>query len=312
MLQFPVHLDYSKIAIQRIAGLWPASREVELSLLRIDRIHPEISGNKWFKLKYNLAAALRKGKDTVLTFGGPWSNHIAATAALCAQAGLKSIGLIRGENPANWSRTLRQAAEKGMQIEFISRKKYAGCARVGRLPEDMHFPHVYVIAEGGCNALGIQGCEEILHLQPTETFSHLCCPVGTGTTLSGLIRSAHPDQQVLGFVPMKPAAAKALTETILHQVADCSAACRWRLIDNYHFGGFARKTDALLEFMKSFRDKTGVSLDFVYTAKMMYGLIDWVNQGYFPQGSRLLALHTGGLQGNASWEHMPEPVHARA
>lgn len=312
MASLPFHLDHSRITIQRIEGFWPASRKVELSLLRLDQIHPEVSGNKWFKLKYNLHEAFSRGKDTVLTFGGAWSNHIAATATLCAEAGLASIGLIRGEAPTRWSQTLLQARENGMHIEFVPRIRYAACARRGSLPPGRDYGDVYIIPEGGCNALGLQGCEEILRVCPTRDYSHLCCAVGTGTTLSGLIRSAGAEQQVWGFVPMKPAAAEQLRITIALQVENSKGSLPyWRLIDDYHFGGFARKSDILLDFMKYFSDQTGISLDFVYTAKMMYGLIDQIKRGHVPQGSRLLALHTGGLQGNASLTNVPEGTFAR-
>lgn len=311
MSRDPFPPDPARVTIQSIQRCWPSSRDVALSMLRLDQIHPEISGNKWFKLKYNLRAAAAQGKNTVLTFGGAWSNHIAATAALCAQAKLGSIGLIRGEEPALWSHTLLRAREQGMRIEFVSRQTYRDCAAQGHLPSGQHYGEVYIIPEGGGNALGVKGCEEILHIHPTGAYSHLCSPVGTGTTLRGLIRSAGADQQVLGFIPMKRAAADRLRATLFRQLGTPPAApAGWQLFHDEHFGGFARKSDTLLEFMHEFRDRTGVPLDFIYTARMIYALIDRIRSGYFPKGSRLLAIHTGGLQGNASLETIDQKAQA--
>lgn len=262
--------------------------ETEVSLLRLDQLHPEVSGNKWYKLKYNLEAAREAGKDTILTFGGPWSNHIAATAAACGLSGFNSVGIIRGSKPPKESHTLARAREHGMELHFVSRAGYASC-REGILTGSLgaRYGEAYVIPEGGYNPAGIRGCAGILADRDTSVFTHICCAVGTGATVRGIAGTAAPNQRVLGF-------------SALRGDAGPDEKRPFTSITGYHFGGFARKTPELLAFMREFLDHYGVLLDFVYTAKMMYGIQDLAHKGYFPPGSRILAIHSGGLQGNRS------------
>jgi 1-aminocyclopropane-1-carboxylate deaminase len=249
-------------------------------MLRLDLLHPEVSGNKWFKLKYNLAAA---GKRTILTFGGAYSNHIAATAAACKLAGLQAIGIIRGEKPATLSHTLQQAIADGMQLEFISREAY-------RQKDTTNYPDAYIIPEGGNNEAGARGCREILSLADTSSFTHILCATGTGTTLAGLISSALPHQQVLGYVVLKGA------EYLKEQVALLTQGTNWQLVHNYHGGGYARTSPELISFINNFYRETQIPLDVVYTGKLVWGF----SQSHFPPGSKILLIHTGGLQGNLS------------
>ena len=295
MASFP---DYSKITVQPLSLF--SFADVKVDMLRLDLLHEEISGNKWFKLKYNLEQARRERKDTILTFGGAWSNHIAATAAACDALGWKSLGIIRGDElRPDSSFTLLQAQRHGMQLHFISRRQY-------REKENKEFTDFlnkkfgdpYIIPEGGSNDLGIKGCREILSFCEPEKYTHICCAVGTGATLAGIIESSSPLQQILGFTALKNA--DYLRDMIENQLTDKAKNDFWKLMTAYHFGGFAQKTEQLMKFMKDFYDTDKIQLDFVYNAKMMFGINDLVGKKFFPSGSRILSIHTGGLQGNKS------------
>jgi len=260
---------------------------VELSVLRLDKIHPVISGNKWFKLLYHLQEAKNNHAAGLLTFGGAYSNHIIAVACAATELGWKSIGIIRGEAPARLSHTLEQAMGYGMQLVFISRGSYrtetAGCTG----GEAGKYPGYYVIPEGGSGPLGIKGSAEILELVDKPAWSHILCAIGTATMFTGLAGSVLPGQEVTGI-------------PVLKGVEGWQTPPGARIITGYHFGGYARKTTALLDFMNFFYDNTGIPTDFVYTGKLLFATLDLIEKGYFAPGSRLLVVHSGGLQGNRS------------
>lgn len=289
--------DPARVILQPLA--WPLPSRMDVAMLRLDLLHPEVSGNKWFKLKYNIAACRSRGCDTLATFGGPWSNHIAATAAACRLAGLQAIGIIRGQEPPQRSRTLQQAEAQGMRLVFLPRSQYKERMADGMLagPEPallgMDPAKVWWVPEGGDNAEGLRGCREILSLQPCSNFTHIACPLGTGTTLRGLQQAAAPGQQLMGFAPLKNAGA-------LQEKLGASEDRALRIFATPTWGRFANPAPGLLAWMRQFRAETGVLLDMVYTARMMYALQDLSRQGYFPEGCRLLVIHTGGLQGNYS------------
>lgn len=290
-------LDEARILLQPLKASWLSYNGIEASLLRLDLLHPEISGNKGFKLKYNIEAAIREGKNTILTFGGPYSNHIAATAAACKLLGLKSIGLIRGEPFSVNNFTLTRAKKHGMQLRFMTREQYRhkeAAAFLKRL--QMDFPQAFIVPEGGNNIDGVKGAREILRVHDTTGFTHICCPVGTGTTLAGLIAEAKTAQKILGFSALKKTDEQIMA--IKQYLEDAPAHAEWQIIMEYHFGGFARKTETLLAFMKAFEQQHGIPLDFIYTAKMLFGIKELVRKKKFPAGSKLLLIHTGGLQGN--------------
>jgi 1-aminocyclopropane-1-carboxylate deaminase len=263
-------------------------------MLRLDLLHPEISGNKWFKLKYNLEAAKAAGKTHIVTFGGAWSNHIAATAAACQMAGLPCTGVIRGEAAPVLSLTLQQAQRYGMQLHFISREAYRQKEQTNW---EQLFPGSFIIPEGGHNAAGAKGCKEILPLVPYQSFTHIACAAGTGTTLAGLINSALSTQEVLGFPVLKGAG---YLQQEVEQLLEHPVQVQWRLLHDFHQGGYARVTPELTAFINTFYRETQIPLDIIYTGKMAMGLQQLVQQGYFPTGSRILLIHTGGLQGNLS------------
>lgn len=272
--------------------------QVRLLLKREDKLHPEVSGNKWRKLKYNLMEARKKGHHTLLTFGGAYSNHIFAVAAAGAELGFKTIGVIRGEETSALNYTLSFATEKGMTLHFVSREIFQ-LRNTYQLHKDLYnkFGDFYCIPEGGANSLGVKGCLEIVEDIDIE-FDYLCSSCGTGSTLAGLIVALEGKNKILGFSSLK-GAGDGLKKNISEFVKNCSdnEYQNWELIEAYHFGGYAKYTDELISFMNNFKKNTGIPLDPVYTGKMMYGIYDLIKNQYFKKGSVILALHTGGLQG---------------
>ncbi|MEM8999858.1 MAG: pyridoxal-phosphate dependent enzyme [Bacteroidota bacterium] len=274
---------------------WPLLREkgVTVHVKREDLIHPLVSGNKYRKLKYNLFEARAQGFQTLLTFGGAFSNHIAATACAGQEAGFATIGVIRGaeleaQNPRN--PTLQLAEERGMQLHFVSREAY-------RTKDTPHFltdlkrqwGTFYLLPEGGTNVLAVKGCTEIL-TEADARFDIVCCSVGTGGTMAGLINAITPGQQVLGYPALKG-------DFLSKDIRTLAQNDHWALIADYHFGGYAKVTRALIDFINSFKKITGIPLDPIYTGKLLYGILDMVKKDQFKKGTRILAIHSGGLQG---------------
>lgn len=255
--------------------------------------HPFISGNKYRKLKYNILEAQQFQKTRLLTFGGAYSNHIAAVAAAGTEFGFKTIGVIRGEelvakvadNP-----TLSFAKKQGMHFHFVSRESYRLKATNDFIESlKSKFGDFYLIPEGGTNTLAIKGCEEIL-TENDKNFDFICCSVGTGGTISGIINSSGTSQNILGFPALKG-------EFLKEEISKFANNPNWDLISDYHFGGYAKINTELISFINEFKAQYGLPLDPVYTGKMMYGVFDLMRQGYFPKGAKILAIHTGGLQG---------------
>ena len=273
-------------------------KKVRLDVLRLDRIHPVVSGNKWFKLQYYTGDAVNKGYTTLLTFGGPYSNHIAATAYAAKMLGLKAVGVIRGEAPKQWSHTLQEAHACQMQLVFLPRNEYDAIKRnVHSTNFEVQFGKVYVIPEGGFGSLGMQGAAEILHSTDTGHYTHIVSAVGTGTTIAGIIQATKPHQQVTGISVMKNNIG--LNDEI-KSLLNTSLPGSFSIIHDYHFGGYAKYTPALTGWMNWFYHASTIPLDFVYTAKMMYGIFDLMEKDFFRPRSRILAIHSGGLQGNRS------------
>ncbi len=271
--------------------------DISLSLKREDLIHPDISGNKYRKLKYNIAFAKANNYKTLLTFGGAYSNHIAATAVAGMTYDFHTIGIIRGEELAinldktlEENKTLAKAVNCGMKLKFISRASYKQKEEDSFLVAlKKEYPDAYVLPEGGTNALAIKGCEEIL--TPSDlSFDYICCAVGTGGTISGIINASSSSQKVLGFPALKGDFLKA-------EIQELTTKSHWELQQAYHFGGYAKVSEELIDFINTFKKTYGILLDPIYTGKMMYGIFDLISKGYFPQNSRILAIHTGGLQG---------------
>lgn len=276
----------------------------DFTMLRLDEVHPFAGGNKLFKLKYNLEAARSAGHDTLLTFGGAFSNHIAATAAAAKETGFKSIGIIRGEASALANSTLQFASAQGMQLHFLSREVYRLKDTAPVLAElETLFGRFYLVPEGGANAAGVRGCMEIPELFGSE-YSHIALACGTGTTLAGIAAAVQPGVQVIGFPVLKNGQfLEAAIETQLRMLnGDAEPVRNWSLHCDYHFGGYAKVPAALRAFKAAFEAEHAIPLDYVYTAKMVYGVCDLAAQGYFPADARVLLIHTGGLQGNAGFD----------
>ncbi|NJW53577.1 1-aminocyclopropane-1-carboxylate deaminase/D-cysteine desulfhydrase [Salinimicrobium oceani] len=270
---------------------------VFIYMKREDLLHPEVSGNKFRKLKYNIAEATSQKRQILLTFGGAFSNHIVATAAAGKISGFETVGVIRGEELGkDLEKTLQEnstlgfAHECGMKLHFISRSDYREKTSEAFIEElRKKFGDFYLVPEGGTNELAVKGCEEILTPED-ENFDLIACAVGTGGTISGLINASGEDQQILGFPALKGDFLKA-------EVEGFSKKNNWKIIPDYHFGGYAKVNAELIHFINSFRNEFGVQLDPVYTGKLMYGLFDLAEKEYFSKNTRILAIHTGGLQG---------------
>jgi 1-aminocyclopropane-1-carboxylate deaminase len=265
--------------------------KIEVDVLRLDKISPVISGNKWFKLRYYLEEAKSQHKKSILTFGGAWSNHIIATAAVCKMQKLNSIGIIRGEEPKELSSTLLHARKLGMQLVFISRLDY----QQKKIPAILQPGDYYIINEGGYGETGAKGASTMLD-HCNKTYTHYCCAVGTGTMMAGLVNAVSPTQTVLGISVMKNNTA--LKEMIQTLVTDTGK--NWKIIHDYHFGGYAKHQPALLQFMNEFYKQTSIPSDFVYTGKLFFAISDLIGKNYVPANSKLLLIHSGGLQGNSS------------
>jgi 1-aminocyclopropane-1-carboxylate deaminase len=267
----------------------------KLAIKREDLLFPDISGNKFRKLKYQIEKILMSDTRTLLTFGGAYSNHIAAVAAAGKKYQFKTIGIIRGEElggGVSENATLSFAREQGMQLEFISREAYRmkeSQTTIDDLKE--RYGDFYLIPEGGTNALAVKGCEEIL-TSDDASYDYICISVGTGGTLAGIVSSALPHQQVLGFSALKGTFQKEVVSTY-------TSNSNYKIVDDYNFGGYAKIDTLLVRFINEFKIAHKIQLDPVYTGKMMYGIYDLMEKQYFKENSRILAIHTGGLQGIA-------------
>lgn len=282
----------------------PGSSNVQLHLARIDKIDPYISGNKWYKLKYNLEEAKSSGFKSILTFGGAYSNHIYSTAAAAKADGLKSIGMIRGEEIRPLNSTLKFASEHGMELHYISRGEY----RKKREPEFINalrerFGKFYLIPEGGSNELAVKGVADLID-DVGAHYDYWLTPVGTGGTLAGLISGLQGKNKLVGISALKGAKGGLEEDVsgILKKTGN-EQLKNWSIFHDYHFGGYAKIDQQLIGFILDFKILNGVLLDPIYTAKMMFGIYDLISKNYFPRDSKILALHTGGLQG---WNGMKE------
>ena len=277
-------------------------RNIEVFIKREDLIHPFVSGNKFRKLKYNLLQAKKENHTTLLTFGGAFSNHIAAVAMAGKLEGFQTIGIIRGDELAHKiedNPTLKFANENGMQFEFVSRAAYSKKTDIDFLEAlKSKFGSFYLIPEGGTNALAVKGCEEIL-TKEDAVFNYVCCAVGTGGTISGLINSALPNQKILGFPALKG-------DFLQNEIRNFAQHDNWQLIADYHFGGYGKITQELVVFLNQFSEKTKILLDPIYTGKMVFGVIDLIQNNYFSNNSKILIIHTGGLQGIAGMNQLLE------
>jgi len=288
-------LDPDRIFTQSIQAAWLRDKEVMLDVLRLDVLHPVVSGNKWFKLKYYLQDAQDKGCTTIATFGGAWSNHLVATAFACKRIGVQCVGFVRGEAVEKTTTTLLQCEGLGMELIHLSRGAYRDKTAI------IH-QHVnkgwYFINEGGYGVLGAKGTTDILPYSNAPTYTHIVASVGTGTMLAGLINSAQAGQHVVGISSLK--GNNELLSAINNLVVQRENMPQYTLLHNYHFGGYGKHPAMLIEFINETWKQFELPLDIVYTGKLFYAIIDLIRNNFFEPGSKLLMIHSGGLQGNNS------------
>lgn len=270
-------------------------KHIRLDMLRLDLLHPQVSGNKWYKLKYNIEAANKLKAKSILSFGGAYSNHLHALAYAGHLLGINTIGMLRGEECSN--PTLDDCRRWGMSLHFMSRDQYRHKSEADFLSAMQEkFPEAYIVQEGGNNEEGRKGTREILDGIDLTTYTHIGCAVGTGATLAGIVSASLPHQHVLGFSALKNA------HYLEEMIREYTSAENWTLIHDFHVGGFAKKNTELLEMIVSFKQRHRIELDFIYTAKMVYGLYQMIETAAIAAGSSVLLIHTGGIQGNRSWQ----------
>lgn len=284
------------VLFQELNGMLFKEKGIQLIIKREDLFFPEIPGNKWRKLKYNLEYVSKSGYSRILSFGGAYSNHLAALAKAGSIFEIPTIGLVRGEAPKQYNSTLLAAQKNGMQLQFVNRKSYREYTQ-HQVWDSLRkqFPNAYIIPEGGTNMLALKGCAEIID-DITSPYDYLCCPAGTGGTVSGIICGLAGKKKVLSFSALKGDFLEKEINQLVQEQAN-TVYTNYSLMTNYHFGGYAKFDKELLDFIISFYQKYNIPLDPIYTGKMMFGIFDLVAQDYFKPGSRIIAIHTGGLQG---------------
>ncbi len=279
--------DISRITVDKVDDPIIRSKNVSLDVLRLDKIHPVISGNKWFKLKYHLDNYNAGNYKGLITFGGAWSNHIIATACACYLQKIKCSGIVRGEKPPQLSATLAQAIEYGMKLRFVSREDYKQKTEADFITSPgREFEDYYIIPEGGAGKIGEKGAAEIMDLVAANNYDHIICAVGTGTMFNGIKEVLSAQQESIGIVVLRGWKEHSESKAL------------W--FYDYHFGGYAKYTRELLSFMNEFYRQTNIPTDFVYTGKLAFAIYDLIKKDHFKPGTKILMIHSGGLQGNAS------------
>jgi len=289
-------IDERLAVIQPLNKVWYKGKVSAIDMLRLDMLHPVISGNKWYKLRLNLAWAQDHGRQTVVTFGGAWSNHLVATAFAARQFSIKSVGIVRGAQES-LTQTLKDCREYGMELIFVSREDYA-LRHQPEWAEDMvrHFDEIYIIPEGGANERGRMGAG-LINRFIDDHYTHIILAVGTGTTMAGLRNALPVEQYMMGVVPMKH------TGEQTHYISshtDAGKVGSWELLAEPLGGGFGKWNEILTGFMNDFYTENKIPLDVVYTSKMMYKVKAMLDDNHFSSCDRILCIHSGGLQGNVS------------
>lgn len=288
------------IPLQTLSHQFLEEKAIQLDVLRLDKVHSEVSGNKFFKLKYNLEEAGKQEKRRILTFGGAFSNHIYATAAAAYSEGLPSIGIIRGEDADLNNPTLRHANKMGMDLHLVDRESYRNKTTQEFLEKlKDQFGDFYLIPEGGTNELAIKGTREILS-DSHSGYSHICVSIGTGGTFTGLASTLKNHQTLIGFSSLKGDFISTEIENLLSKFR-IKPEGKLEIQKGYHFGGYGKHGPELIEFIIWFYEAFKIPLDPIYTGKMAFGIWDLVGKDFFPSGSKILLIHTGGLQGNSGF-----------
>jgi len=284
---------YDNVYVQPILHT-STQNNIILNVLRLDRLHDVVSGNKWFKLQLQIKACKQANKTTIATFGGAYSNHIVATAYACKLEGLNSVGIIRGDEPKQHNHTLQRAQSLGMQLQFVSRTDYGNKEL---LKQSLYNDVWYWVNEGGYAILGAEGVTD-MYQWINDSYTHIACATGTGTMMAGLIKGAAPHQHVIGITALK--GHDSLQQEITHLLTTKEAEKTFTIFNNYHFGGYAKHPKVLLDWMNHLYISYKLPTDIVYTSKMLYGVFNLIESGYFAEGSKIMAIHSGGLQGNLS------------
>jgi 1-aminocyclopropane-1-carboxylate deaminase len=288
-------IDESLVIIHPLNRDWYQNKVSELDMLRLDKLHPVVSGNKWYKLRLNMKHAIEAGYKTIITPGGGYSNHLVAAAFAAKMFGIKAIGVVRGKYD-KLTPTLETCRSYGMELIFVTQEDYKNRHEpkwASKLVS--HFDEIFMIPEGGANEWGRTGAGLITRFI-NESYTHIAVSVGTGTTLIGLRNKLVNNQQLLGFAPMKEGA---YLKTYIKEHVK-KAANSWQLYDKWHFGGFGKWNAELIDFMKDFYAENNIPLDVVYTSKMMFGIREMLAADLFAKEDKILCIHTGGLQGNIS------------
>ena len=297
----PDSLDTPTTPLTELADPFLKRHRIRLYVKREDLIHSQLSGNKWHKLQLNLAEAKRRNCKTVVSFGGAYSNHLHALAYAGRIAGLQTVGLVRGECHEPLNPTLQDARNQGMELVYLSRQQYRRRNDPDfQLELAAQYPDSLLIPEGGANALGAAGCETIAQqvAQQLPEPHTICLPCGTGTSLAGVINGCQPPtRQVLGFSVLKGEAANTAIKATIEGFIKSGVDTDWSLLTDYHCGGYAKLNPQLVAFIDDFEQRHGIPLDPIYTGKLFFGLYDLIEQDYFQQGTTIVAIHTGGLQG---------------
>lgn len=297
VLNFNKHIDESVAVVEHVK--FPGVKEnVDVFMKRIDLVHPVISGNKWYKMKYNIVEMKKRGLKTLLTFGGAYSNHIHAAAKSGQIFGFDTIGLIRGEEHLPLNGTLKAALDCGMKLHYVDRTTFR--ERESEVFLNLikkKFGNVYILPVGGSNTIAVKGCAEIVD-QIDIDYNYLCTASGSGATFAGLLAGLKGSRKAIGFPALR--GGEFLESVISELIFDYSGNryTNWKLNTDYHFGGFAKLSKELIEFTYEFEQINGFPLDYIYTNKMMFGIGDLIKQGYFKAGERIVAIHSGGIQGN--------------
>ena len=314
MISSDTHSDINNIPpspIQELQSALFREHDVRVFVKRDDLIHPSVQGNKWRKLKYNILKIKELGISEVMTFGGAFSNHIHATAAAGKLYGFNTIGIIRGECTTPLSSTLVFAINCGMKLHFVSRVEFKDKNTLAAKMQENSVCCIYLLPEGGTNELALNGCQEIVkevNLQLPFKVDYFVTACGTGGTVSGIIKATDNSQKVLGISVLKgdflgEEVAKLINynnnqyDIVQKNQPFCEKTINWEILTDYHFGGYAKYDLELLTFINNFKTEFDIQLDPVYTGKMFYALFDKIKKGYFPKGSCIVAVHTGGLQG---------------
>jgi 1-aminocyclopropane-1-carboxylate deaminase len=288
-----MHLPISNISLDKIESHLLLQKGIKLSILRLDKIHEDVSGNKLFKLHYFIENCLQTIHKTLLTFGGAYSNHLVATAFLCKANNIKCIGIVRGEKPAILSHTLLKCEALGMQLQFVSRSDYKNMHDTNGI--EKKYGACTIVPEGGYDTDGAKGASLIMNILKGKTATHICTCVGTGTTLAGLLMNNTLNAEIIA-VP----AIKNMTDIQERIFFLSGKKYNPTIFGDYHFGGYAKYDEKLIQFMNTFYAAHQIPTDFVYTAKMLYAIMDNIENNYFKSGSSIICIHTGGLQGNNS------------